>query len=241
METQKEQFKLRWDVAGRLIAFLLASTSIWCLLADFYGLCPMRPFAIFILLPASVALFALAVYARTLGDLSWWRGVYIGAAAGLLAAVAYDLFRLPFVFAVPLHIKSVVPPMNLFKVFPRFGAMLLGQPIEQPAYSLSAQLLGWVYHFSNGLTLGIMYTAMIGEGMKRSWGWAVLFAAGLELAMLFTPYPRVFHIPLTRNFVIATLCAHIIFGIFLGLLVRSFYRRLPRHAAQNQSAPIEHR
>jgi len=77
--------------------------------------------------------------------------------------VAYDVFRLPFVFAKEWGIASVVPPMNLFKVFPRFGAMILGQPVEQTTYTLAADLVGWTYHFSNGLTFGIMYLAMIGD------------------------------------------------------------------------------
>src|SRR5437667_1643814 len=114
---------VHWDPAGRALAFLLASTSIWCLLADFYGLCPMRTFAAFVLLPATALLVLLAVVARRQGDDAWWRGVWIGALGGLLAAAAYDVFRLPFVFAAAWHIDWLVPPMNLFKVFPRFGAM----------------------------------------------------------------------------------------------------------------------
>jgi hypothetical protein len=43
--------------------------------------------------------------------------------------------------------------------------------------------------------------------------WAILFAVGLELAMLFTPYPTFFHIPLTSKFVVVTLAAHLVFGI----------------------------
>ncbi len=66
----------------------------------------------------------------------------IGIAGGLLAALAYHIFRLPFVFAKEWGISSVVPPMKLFKVFPRFGAMILGQPTEQAHYSLAAQVLG---------------------------------------------------------------------------------------------------
>jgi hypothetical protein len=38
----------RWTVPGRLIVFTLAATSIWCLLAEFYGLCSMRTFTLFI-------------------------------------------------------------------------------------------------------------------------------------------------------------------------------------------------
>jgi len=91
-------------------------------------------------------------------------------AAGLLAAVAYDVFRLPFVFAKQWGIETVVPPMNLFKVFPRFGAMVLGQSVEQTEYSLSAHIVGWIYHFSNGATFGVMYLAIIGSASQRHWG-----------------------------------------------------------------------
>ena len=110
--------------------------------------------------------------------------------------------------------------MNLFKVFPRFGAMILSQPIEQSAYSTSAQFLGWLYHFSNGGTFGVMYIAMIGDATRRPWSWAVLMAVALELGMLLTPYPQVFNIPVTPRFVVVTLAAHSIFGIVLGLVVR---------------------
>ena len=118
--------------------------------------------------------------------------------------------------------------MNLFKVFPRFGAMLLGQPLEEPSYSLAAQLLGWAYHFSNGITFGMMYAALVGDGLRRSWGWGILFATGLELAMLVTPYPRIFGIHVTPMFIVVTLAAHGIFGPCMGLLVRFLYRPAPR-------------
>ena len=120
---------------------MLAASSIACLLADFYRLCPMRLFTPFVFLPALLALFAFAVLDLRRGDGQLWRAVSVGLIAGLVAAVAYDLFRLPFVFAKEWGIESVVPPMKLFKVFPRFGAMVLGEPIEQPAYSLAALAL----------------------------------------------------------------------------------------------------
>jgi hypothetical protein len=102
--------------------------------------------------------------------------------------------------------------------------MILGQPLEQNVYSLPAQLVGWAYHFSNGLTFGIMYVALIGDATKRHWAWAVVFAVGLELAMLFTPYPAFFHIPLTSKFVIVTLAAHLVFGIVMGWATLGLWR-----------------
>src|SRR4051812_8313611 len=192
---------LHWSAGWRCAVFVLSASSIWCLLSDFYHLMSMRAFALSIMLPSAAALIGLAIWDKGTGGRTLWRVVLIGAAAGLLAAVAYDVFRLPFVFAREWGISNVVPPLNLYKVFPRFGAMLLGQPIEQPHYSATAQVLGWAYHFSNGLTFGVMYLALIGDGRRRSWGWAVLFAVGLELAMLYTPYPSVYGIKLTAAFV----------------------------------------
>lgn len=110
--------------------------------------------------------------------------------------------------------------MPIFEVFPRFGAMILGQPLEQPSYSLAAHLLGWMYHFSNGCTVGVMYLALVGDGLRRHWGWAVLMAVGLELGMLLTPYPQTFGIHVTARFVVVTLTAHLISGVGLGLSLR---------------------
>jgi hypothetical protein len=216
---------LRWSLPGRAVVFVLSAMSIWCLLAEFYGLCSMRTFTVAILLPAMAILIALAILDRLRGDRRLWQAVIIGSIAGFIAACAYDLFRLPFVFSREWGLSEVVPPMALFKVFPRFGAMILGEPVEQPEYSLAAHLVGWVYHFSNGVTFGVMYLALIGNARRRSWLWAVLLAAGLELAMLLTPYPGFFSIPVTTLFVAVTLTAHVIFGLALGFTGRAFARR----------------
>ena len=216
-----------WPARSRLAVFALAASSIACLLADFYKLCPMSVFTAFIFLPALLALSVFAVLDRRRGEGHVWRAVWIGLLGGLLAAVAYDAFRLPFVFAKEWGMDSIVPPINLFKVFPRFGAMVLGQPIEQASYSTAAQVTGWLYHFSNGATFGVMYLALIGDARKRHWLWAVLFAVGLELGMLLTPYTSVFNIHLTARFVIVTVAAHGIFGLGLGLATRALARRGP--------------
>ena len=73
---------LRWNLPTRAVVFALSASSIWCLLAEFYGLCSMRLFTFAILLPATVILIALAIADRTKGDGLLWRGVVIGAIAG---------------------------------------------------------------------------------------------------------------------------------------------------------------
>jgi len=234
---QNQQVHRAWSGAQRFGVWLLAATSIACLMTEFYQVCPMRTFTLAIFIPA---LIILAV----------WTGfdavrvhrifvpVMIGAVSGLLAAVSYDIFRLPFVFSKQWGLTGIVPALNLYKVFPAFGAMILGQPYPQAEYQLSAELLGWAYHFSNGLTFGVMYLAMVGNPLKRHWAWAVVFAVGLELAMLFTPYPKAFGIPVTSTFVWATLTAHLIFGVAMGLISRRLWARFeaPRAISPLQAA-----
>ena len=219
-----------WTPAGRAVVFVLGSSSIACLLADFYRVCSMRQFALYGFIPALVVLGAIAAADRVQGSGRLYRAVLLGAGAGLAAAVSYDIFRLPFVYAKAWGIAGIVPPLDLFKVFPAFGAMLLRQPLEQTHYSPGAELLGWAYHFSNGLTFGIMYLALVGTGRRHHWTWAIAFAVVLELGMLVTPYPHVFGIPLTFRFIWVTLAAHAIFGVILGLLVRVLSREESREA-----------
>src|SRR5438034_9980938 len=109
-----------WNTAWRTVIFLLAASSIWCLLVEMYGLCSMRGFTFWVLIPATVLLYALAAWDRSGGDRTLWRGVMIGSLAGFLAAIAYDVFRLPFVFSHAWRLSGVVPHMPLHTVFPRF-------------------------------------------------------------------------------------------------------------------------
>src|SRR5207249_8814009 len=95
-----------WNAQGRWLVLMLAASSIGCLLADFYRLCPMHIFSPFIFLPAMVVLFAFAALDKWRGDGRLWQAVSIGLVAGLFAAVAYDVFRLPFVFAKEWGIDS---------------------------------------------------------------------------------------------------------------------------------------
>src|SRR5436305_8970014 len=87
---------LGWSVPGRVVVFTLSAMSIWCLLAEFYGLCSMRLFTLWALIPATVLLIAMAVLDGFRGDGRLFRAVLIGSIGGFIAACAYDTFRIPF-------------------------------------------------------------------------------------------------------------------------------------------------
>jgi hypothetical protein len=198
----------------RFVVFLLAATSIASLLGEMYRLWPMRFFTLAVFVPAGFALIALALHNRWRGDGQACRIILICAIAGFVAAVAYDIFRLPFVFSKSWGLAGVIPSLPLFKVFPLFGAMILG---KADGNSLAANVTGWFYHFSNGATFGVMYGALVNGQWRRCWPVAIVFAVGLELAMLFTPYPATFGIRVTETFVVVTLAAHLVFGVVMGL------------------------
>ncbi|MFO0973267.1 MAG: hypothetical protein U1A27_07505 [Phycisphaerae bacterium] len=249
---------LRWTVPGRALVFTLAAGSIACLLGEMYGLCDMRRLFFFMLLPATGLLYGIALLDRGRGDGRLWRGVAIGTLAGLAGAVAYDLFRLPFVFSDAWGLRGWgIHQMPLFKVFPRFGALILGQPIEQgvspgrpgsawgAGFSLAAQLLGWLYHFSNGATFGVMFAALragstepAAPPQKRgaTLAWAVLMAVAIELCLLASPYAQYFSIPQTTRFVVVTLLAHLVFGLALGGWYATHVRRWPLRIATARPA-----
>jgi hypothetical protein len=211
---------LQWTRQGRALIFLLSASSIWCLLLEMYGLCSMRALTYVLLVPSTLALVALAGADRAKGDGKLWRAVVIGAIGGFLAAIAYDLFRLPWVIGSANGIGPSWLRLPLFKVFPRFGAMMLGLPYTnaQPdsQFPLAAHVLGWIYHFSNGITFGIMFLAIVGTVTRRNWRLAVALAVGIEVLMLVTPYPSFFGIPITALFIAVTLTAHLVFGGVLG-------------------------
>lgn len=189
--------------------FLLAWLSFGCLLGQFYGLWTMHFFGCRVLPPAT-ALLAIAAYLHRgqphgLGSAYMW--IVQGAIAGIVAAVAYDLYRLPFVL-------SGAP---LFKVFPRFGELLLGG--TEPRWLVHG--LGWTYHFSNGAALGIMFLVMASCFRRPMLFWgAVAWAVFVEAMLLITPYASFFGLRLNGRFLFLTASAHLVFGMVLGLYCR---------------------
>ena len=200
---------MRYPLAQRIGIWSLASLSFACLLGQLYDFWSMHAFACWILIPATLVLAAIAWRARMqpLGPHSVYTWIVHGAIGGVVAAIAYDLFRLPFVL-------SGYP---LFGVFPRFGQLLIDTAPTD--FGPLVQITGWLYHFSNGAALGIMFLAMVSAWRRLTLiGGAILWAATVEVLLLLTPYYSFFklHLPFP-TFIALTLSAHLVFGMTLGL------------------------
>lgn len=193
----------------RAIVFGLAFLSFACLLGQFFGFWTMRIFGCWVLPPATALLAVIAYRTRrqAAGVTSPHTWIVRGAIGGIVAALAYDLYRLPFVLG----------GAPLFQVFPRFGQLLL--EANEPVWLV--QLLGWGYHFSNGAALGIMFLAMVVQPSPRVLFWgAVAWALFIEAMLLLTPYTTFFGLHLNARFIFLTASAHLVFGIALGLYFR---------------------
>ena len=204
-------------LSTRPVVFTLALLSFACLLGQFFGLWTMHVFGSWVPPPATALLIYVAYRNRdrTTGLTSAYTWIVQGAIAGVVAAVAYDLYRLPF----------VLTGAPLFKVFPRFGELLLG--CTEPRWLVHT--LGWTYHFSNGAALGIMFLAMVSLFRRPSLFWgAVAWALFIEVMLLLTPYTAFFGLTLNGRFLFLTASAHLVFGLTLGYYC---HRRLARVAA----------
>ena len=166
----------------------------------------MRIFACWVLPPAT-ALLALIAYVTRHHPVGAHRPctwIIEGTLGGVVAAIAYDLYRLPF----------VLNGAPLFKVFPKFGRLILGA--DDPAWLV--QTVGWTYHFSNGAALGIMFLALMWRASPNLLFWgAVAWALVIEMFMLLTPYSSFLGFKMDVRFIFLTASAHLLFGVTLGL------------------------
>lgn len=198
------------DLLLRGSGFLCASTSILALLLHMYGVVSMSIFMVYGFLPGMGMLAFLSLLARSYDRFLFWHRLVTGLWTGFLATIVYDVYRVPY----------VLMGMPIFNVFSVFGSMITGQP---PDTSVS-DVVGWAYHFSNGVTIGIMYALVAGRAW---WFYAVIWGLLLETAMVSSPYPLAFGIPVDFAFVTVSMTAHIAYGTALGLLIRRYMKQTP--------------
>ena len=191
--------------AAVVVVLALAATSIGALLADLYQIMSMATFGRLITAPALVALAALGAAPTVNPELR--RRIQIGAVAGVVGTIGYDLFRLPF---VPLGLR-------LFAPIDSYGLLLADADMASPATTT----LGWLFHLSNGVTFGVMYAVV---AARRHWGWGIAWAMVLETAVVVSPFGRRYALAVQPAALAAAYWGHLGFGYPVGRLVQRFDR-----------------
>src|SRR5437899_3630835 len=191
-----------------LVPAALGASSIATLLLYFYGVAELGHSVRVLLVPSTVALVVLTVWARRTGRQELYDRIMGGLWAGLFASLAYDVARIPIAHA----------GIPVFRAISYFGTVFLGQP--KP--TLASEVVGWAYHLSNGVGFGLMYATLFS---RPRWSTAVAWGILLELSMLYTPYAEVFGYQRTWTFFAITMGAHVCYGLGLWAGLRAWVAR----------------
>ncbi len=186
----------------RAACFAACLPSGGVLLAKLHGLGPMHTLALAAALPGCLLLVAAWAWARRAGWEALAGDLEVGALGGLLGSFAYDLFRVPF------HLAG----MRVFAPISAFGVWVAGAEMS----SRFTEVLGWTYHYSNGITFGIMYALVL---PRRHWAWAIAWALLLETIAVVCPFGRVFALRGNYPALAIAYAAHVPYGLLLGWLV----------------------
>jgi hypothetical protein len=191
----------------RLTAGVCASTSLAALVAHVFGLLPMVFFLIFFGLPSLLLLFALAAWAKWIDAEGFLNSLAVGLIGGLAATLAYDGFR----FLVGLtHLFHY----NGFAAIYIFGSWISAKPTTSHA----AAVAGWIYHFWNGLSFGVMYALAF---IRKPWWVGVAYGIVMEMCMLGL-FPLFLPISNKKDFIIMSMLGHIVYGLVLGLVGQNY-------------------
>ncbi len=186
------------------------------MLAQVYGLVDLHSSALFIALPCCLALLGIWLWTKQTERKVLAEALTIGFVGGLLGTLAYDLVRIP----------PLLSGQRIFAPISAYGVWIA----DAGSSSRWTELLGWSYHFSNGLTFGIMYTLWL---RKRHWAWAILWGLVLETIALVSPFGRIFYLVGNYQAIGIAYFGHIAYGLPLGWLAcrwdetNAWLRQLP--------------
>jgi hypothetical protein len=190
------------------VLFCLAGASGAALVAQLLFDLDMTWTAGLLVLPAS-ALLVVVVFAGQrrydrLGVIS--DRLVAGATWGLAATLVYDLIR-------PLTVWLFQYDFPPYKAHAIFGQLITGRPSTDTV----AIVVGWVFHFWNGVSFGVMLSLIRPRpGWLIGWAWAMV----LQLAMM-ALYPRYLQVRLdTPGFLMTTFVGHSAYGLVLGETLR---------------------
>lgn len=162
-----------------------------------------------VLLPSFVLLVLVTTVAGLRGHRRLVRRVVLGASAGLIATLGLEAVR-----ATSFHLGGMPGDM------PRLLGVLLTDRFMLGPSPLS-DVLGYAYHFYNGLCFGLIFAVLLG---RRSTWWALAYAQAIGLGFLLSPAVKALGIGFMGSAMpampLTVVLAHLVYGLVLGVLLR---------------------
>lgn len=186
----------------------MAATSGLAIIAHVFGPVPLSFTVPFVVMPTSFILVVIMLARRSQYQrLHLYAALLIsGALWGLIATLFYDAIRpgLKFIFGFTF---------NPYRAMPIFGQLITGLTADHPL----ALLAGWIYHFWNGISFGMIYALVRPNGGILS---GLIWALLLQVLMM-AIYPAFLKIRLADpGFLAAGIVGHGLWGVVLGAGLR---------------------
>ncbi|MDO5971426.1 hypothetical protein Q4Q35_16590 [Flavivirga aquimarina] len=188
----------------KLVVFFFCLPSGGILLLKSFGYSQMYHSVYLLFIPSIILLLGVLLFSYFKSK-EVFKLILVGAIGGLIGTFGYDLIRVPFM----LMGSRIFAPINMY------GVWLTDATIGN-AYT---DTIGWIYHFSNGITFGIMY-ALFMRG--RSFWWAIAYALLLETIFVVSPFGALFGLTSKPLSLVAAYIGHVAYGYPLGKLVQNF-------------------
>lgn len=187
------------------ICFILSMPSAGSLLTKVYGLLQMNIGVLFVAVPSSLIVLGLYFYSKRSGKEPFADLLLTGAFAGLIGTFAYDISRVPF------HLLG----QRIFAPISAYGVWIADANMS----SSITEVIGWSYHFWNGIMFGIMYAMFM---TNRAWWWAIIWGCLLETIAFVSPFGRIFGLWGNPVAVGIAYLGHIAYGIPLGMMIQKW-------------------
>jgi hypothetical protein len=204
----------RVRVVDVVVLVAMAGTSGAAIISHAFGPVGMRYAVPAIVLPSMIVLTGVAFLGKRRPDrfAIVTDRVVAGAVWGLLATFAYDAIR-------PVLVWIFDFTFDPYKAMPIFGSLILDRPTDD----LASQLVGWGYHFWNGIGFGIMFALVRPRG---PWWQGLIWGVALEGVMI-AVYPEFLNAQVDDvGFLTTGFVGHAVWGIVLGWGLRRWGPRV---------------
>lgn len=207
------------DIAVSLVGAGAAGLAPNVAVVAFAGIGSMQGLFWAVVIPAELVLLGSILYARASGLERAFRHLWIGVVAGIALTIALDAVRY-----TGFRLGALPADMPLV-----FGNRILDRPMNAEGTAL-AYLLGYGYHFMNGVGFGTVFSVLFG---RARWWLGVLYSVFfVEVGMMTLPpmakMAGAFGIErygtIWNEFFLTTLLAHVSMGLALGAIMQRWGR-----------------